>query len=312
MADSHAYLLKSEKIIRTYNSIGAKKSQKIGILHCIFSHIRIIDASTFIKPISHPTFMNAETSHHDLYDELALSTVNLPDMVAGSSEAEDQEDAIYGIPSSLLMLISQTSILADELDTFSIQYPHLSTPQDLAQRARLIENQICAWEQEILESSHGESPHPLFPSQLCPTYAQANVSHKEEALSVSRNVYHAMYFALVVYFFRRVRQTNPILLQSYIELVIENLNAHDQAIKLFNLNAGGIVWPSFIVACEATSADLRRRTLDCLYNNGSHGYRNYESAVRVVKEVWRRRDDGLSNVSWVDVVREWEIRLVLT
>ncbi|KAH8805348.1 fungal-specific transcription factor domain-containing protein [Xylogone sp. PMI_703] len=317
-ADSHSYLLKSEDIIRTYKLRGAMMSKKIAILHCIFSHIRIIDASTFVKPItssslphSEDTNDNGSISLESQYDELVLSTINLPNMLTSPYETEDQEEAIYGIPSGLLMLISQTSILADELDTFTIQHPHLAIPEDLARRAQMIENQICTWELELMENASSTSVQSLTPS-LPPSSSNASLPREDGVRSVSQSVSNAMYYALLVYFFRRVRHTNPVLLQIYVEHVVANLNAHDEAIKLFNLNAGGIVWPSFIVACEASSADLRHRTLQCLYNAGSHGFRNYESAVSVVKEVWRRRDRGSSDVSWVDVLREWGTRLVLT
>ena len=300
MHDTHHYLLQCENVIRKQNTKKVKKSKKASILHCIFSQIRIIDASTFVNPkIQNVNSPESEVAAEEEEgasplssecDDLAVSTIHLPNMLKDEDD-EDQVETIYGFPTSLLKVISKTSILADEIDAFRIRNPRLAIPQDLERRALEIETYVCS---QDLPGKDGSK----------------NVSR--EALSIAESISRAMHHALLVYFFRRVRHTNPVLLQAHVESVIDHLTAHEQAKKRFKLDAGGIVWPSFIVACEATSPELRQRALGCLCIAGQAGFRNNQPAVMVAKEVWRRRDHQVDGADWVSVVRDWNINMVLT
>jgi arginine metabolism regulation protein II len=121
-----------------------------------------------------------------------------------------------------------------------------------------------------------------------------------------------MHDALIVMFFRRVRPINPAVLQHYVESAADHLNEQEAVKGRTGINAPALLWPWFMVASEAIKETIRDKLRLWSSLARQYGGRNLEIAEQVVTEVWRRHDLELPNPTWVDVVREWGVTLVLT
>jgi hypothetical protein len=121
-----------------------------------------------------------------------------------------------------------------------------------------------------------------------------------------------MHDALIVMFYRRVRKVNRIVLQHYVESAADHMNEQEKIKTQSGINTPALVWPWFMVASEAVQMNTREKLQLWSSHAKRYGGRNLEAAEKVVNEVWRRHDHRQTNATWVDVVREWGVDLVLT
>lgn len=102
------------------------------------------------------------------------------------------------------------------------------------------------------------------------------------------------------------------MLQHYVESAADHLNEQEAVKGRIGINAPALLWPWFMVASEAIRETIRDKLRLWSSLARQYGGRNLEIAEQVVTEVWRRHDLELPNSTWVDVVREWGVTLVLT
>jgi arginine metabolism regulation protein II len=89
-----------------------------------------------------------------------------------------------------------------------------------------------------------------------------------------------------------------------------NLEAID--LLTADLNVSGLLWPVFIVGCEAEEKGLRAGIDKYFDKRETLGIANVPTARRVVSEVWKRRDQGDPGVSWHEVMAELGIDILLS
>lgn len=225
-----------------------------------------------------------------------------------SGPEEESFSNFYGMPASILRLIARTNNIVAQIDPPQL---HGTTQpfmlSSLAEAAATLEREICQWDKPQKGIETNNDPFDLLNCN------SAN-SIPEPTQTMTSNVSTAMHHALMVYFFRFVRGTNPIILQHYVESILSNLELHHESKQCFfpGVRLGVTVWPSFIAACEALGDDLRRRAIVCMRHATWAGFQNAEAAEMVAKEVWRRRDAGELHVSWSTVLRESHTILLLT
>lgn len=89
---------------------------------------------------------------------------------------------------------------------------------------------------------------------------------------------------------------------------------HLEAIELLaaDLNESGLLWPVFIVGCEAQEEDLRASIDKYFDKRETLGIVNVPTARRVVSEVWKRRDQGDPDVSWYEIMAKLGIDILLS
>ena len=206
---------------------------------------------------------------------------------------------IYGISETWLSLVSQTTRLANILhaaksapDTNSGFLSHLQT------RATNLERHIYDW---VLKDSDA-----VFRS-LQPA---------------NRHMLRAMNSALIILFYRRIRNVDVSVLQRHVDAVLAALLDFDTALASEGLVGPGSPWPAFVAGCEA--ADHRNRTLLMAWLDrgfDKSGLKPFDTALGVLREVWDRRDGKvmdqssgsgemgpgnilLSQHTWIDVCRE--------
>lgn len=200
---------------------------------------------------------------------------------------------IYGVPYSLLKLIGRASELAKEVEEHG-ESVHDTTSFRL--RCEKLEDDICTYQSS---PSNGEN-------------LTSNFSPADTCMQISSHLAHAMHDALIVMFFRRVRKVHRAVLQHYVKSTLGHLKDQEAVKTGAGIHAPALLWPWFMVASEATGEDLREEARQWSGVAMRYGGRNIEAAEQVVREVWRRHDQRLSRATWVDVVREWGVSLVLT
>ena len=91
---------------------------------------------------------------------------------------------------------------------------------------------------------------------------------------------------------------------------VEHLDAIDMLTR--RLTCSGFMWPLFITGCEAEDKFLRKRIVKTFEERDKLCIANVTAARKVLYKVWRRRDEGASDVSWHEVMVELGIDIFLS
>lgn len=295
-------------------------SRKAKMLHQIYLFLRIIEESTYIypaewKPVKTPSekdifpsmrFPSLRT--HSLgqgRDLDALCGRNLEHCLLGQPCCTHKYEQIplfsqvYGIPESLFSLISKTTALANEIAAVGTPRTANSLPNHLSEASQALEKEVCGWTNDLDDTGVSCLPD-------------------DNALPENRvympHFISAIHCATIILFYRRVYNLNPLLLQSQVETAIDHLvRTEIEKVNSAVVNTA-IVWPGFIVAAEALSPALQERCEGWLRGcAASGGMRNFDLAADVARKVWKERTQRADPAfSWVDLVREKKLALVLT
>lgn len=325
MQEARCYLLDAERFIYMQSLKKPKQSRKVNMLHSIYLYLRIIEESTFTpvqdtqSQLVDPSYAMANEAPSAIcrYPSLWTDRVKLgSDMDFQDLESRlvlfpaDQDEPtmfeqIYGIPESLFRLISHATHLADEVRRSRSGYPG-GMSQDLAQRAKIIEAKICNW----------KNPYKLLAEkQTLIVYGPAERSNKIEVRTdLLYNFLEAMHSALIIYFYRRVRDTNATALQHYVGKTIHHLLEHEKKKNMYGDTSAYVAWPGFIAACEALDPVQRDQISAFMFRAGQQsGVGSLFVAADVATKVWAARDDtGSLDVSWSDILATSKNGLIVT
>ncbi|KAK2606464.1 hypothetical protein QQS21_003157 [Conoideocrella luteorostrata] len=159
---------------------------------------------------------------------------------------------IHGVPESLMTLLAQTTSLANEIAHLEQRIDHdTNLSRELKRHTKTLEKRVWSWcldvELRLTSSQQGN---------------QANVSlieHPQTQFMIG-----ALHQALVVYFYRRVYDVSPRLLQDNILKALAHLEACLEHLAADEDFTPSLAWAAFITASEAVSAEVRARALKCV------------------------------------------------
>ncbi|KAI8653676.1 Zn(2)-C6 fungal-type domain-containing protein [Fusarium sp. Ph1] len=312
--EARSYLLNAELFISLRGAPKVNKSRKVKLLHSIYLFLRVIEESTYMYPHEkQPLASLSRAPESMLFPSLRTHSLCLGrDLDESCGMAfefglfgglEDQENPaffkeIYGFPQDLLSFISRATFLANEISMHRRRFSELSMTTELENRCAVLEGEICSWN-NYNDGTEGDSDDPIA--------AFAN-------RAIMSHLITAFHCAVLIFFYRRVRQLHPFLLQPFVEKTIANLEAFEQEQRKFSLVNCGIVWPGFIAGAEAVDPDLQarfhKRLQDC---SRSSGMQNFGFAADFLQDFWAlRRQKGNENMTWMDMVRDRQLALVLT
>ncbi|KAJ5194048.1 Protein of unknown function DUF3468 [Penicillium cf. griseofulvum] len=333
---ARCFMIDAERVLRLRGLSKTRISKKARLLHHVYTWLRIVGESTFVLHGENPSpssfealgsqfqshftpssetmgntepnprlddFLRLETQNSDSdlnIDERKDQTSGLHDIHLQDSRSypETLYKQIYGIPETWLSLVSQTTRLANVLEMFRIareagQTMNLEAWETLQRRSTRLENMICSFSlgrtrAGVLELHADSKPH----------------GHMVEALNA----------ALVIFFYKRIRQTHPAALQGHVDSVITALQACSATLTQDDPTGPGTAWPLFIAGCEAMST-ARREAIMSMVDRASLvcGFAAFGTARNIIIEVWRKQDEhmtanrGESMPSWVDIVKQGQI-----
>lgn len=191
---------------------------------------------------------------------------------------------IYGVPETWLRLVSQTTRLANMLDKLNPATNKMDAETFvlLHSKSPALENAVCAFKARLAVDPVSASPH----------------SHMVRALSG----------ALVIFFYRRVKAIQPLMLQDSVDQVIASLHDFDLALERHGMPGPGTAWPAFVAGAEALSQQQRAYISTWLDKaHSKSGWKGYATSQNVLFELWKQRDadDGTSDLlTWMGVCRQ--------
>ncbi|KAG8406389.1 hypothetical protein J3458_021224 [Metarhizium acridum] len=167
--------------------------------------------------------------------------------------------SIYGIPESLMCLLSRIVACATEKNKLRKVASFDAPPSDLLQKhLQTLEHEMWSWKipTELSQPEAHESPGLA---------SEGDVDIIEAKLS------GAMHQAVIIYFYRRVYDTDAMVLQQQARKCLDalqpciDLKARDQDFTT------SIAWAAYVAACGAVTTELRDRALAYLEAIDSQG-----------------------------------------
>lgn len=331
-SDTRWCLTEMEYLITLRGLTKPSISRRARLLHNIYAWMRIVSESThvlgenqtveasYIRPApNHPTSTALDRSRNrsqagastqpikphvtlDSFLHLQPKTLHQAQVSEASERdiraihlADSQPDKnnmymqIYGVPETWLSLVSQITRLANVMDRLSTEKRgDAELLVSLHPRSSDLENAVCTFR---------------FRHQVG---ADAGDSGSESG-SLHTHMVHALSSALVIFFYRRIRNVNPLVLQDSVDRVIDSLHVFDAALKKNGIPGPGTSWPAFIAGAEALGAS-QRKAIGGWLDRGfeKSGFAGYRVSKEVLVEVWRRMDEGGAGgfVSWMEVCRQ--------
>ena len=321
--DARYYMIDAERLLRIRGLAKRHISRRARLLHHMYTWVRIVGESTYVlhedKATDLPKVLSApqlETGPNARLDDFLRIE---PGEEYEELELEDQKDAevglhdihlqdprqypdtmylqIYGVSETWLSLLSQTTRLANFKDRLR------SDPSDQAslnKKTARLEDMICTF----------ASIDNLQPTELA------------ETLPPTRYMLRALNSALVIFYYRRIRDVNAWILQCHVDDVIDALGHFDESMCQMSFHGPGTAWPAFIAGCEASSVARRDALLKwvetAFWKTGLYCYR---AARDMMQEIWTRRDEAAASprstrssgnkaektqraITWIELSRE--------
>ncbi|PYH47875.1 Zn(II)2Cys6 transcription factor [Aspergillus saccharolyticus JOP 1030-1] len=306
-------LLDCENWVRWRGLPKPRKSRKVRLLHHCYVYLRIFHESTSVLPAGPPDRECDPASPAAVGGSLAASRAfrlrqwegRLDQRMEELKEPHQGENdlhleipgrwestmypQVFGLPEPPLFLLSQVTRLANERD---LAAAGSGSPLDFQQfhlRARSLERCIAAW----------RPPPPLGVSG---DDAGADEDERENARR-SVQLSTLLHPALLLFFYRRVYDIDPTILQAQARQVRDALADAAEV-------TAPVVWAAFLAACEALDPALQSwfaRWFEAAAQRCGVG--GVAHALTVVRLVWERQRQRTGNASWPQVLREEGISL---
>ncbi|KAJ0333894.1 hypothetical protein COL922a_010294 [Colletotrichum nupharicola] len=270
------FLLDAERLIRL-RGLSMPRSFNLRVLHHVYTHLRVIAESTDISSDNAPKTGQALSAQAQAQaaTEMAVSLRKFriaEDSLGADLDISREKPAdvgyadihldisghwpvtmypdIYGVPESLMTLLSQTISFANEkakLEAIALYDPRVSA--GLSRHVKMLEQHIWSWS---LDSSDNQSG-PSRPREVMNRDARL-VDHP-----VIKSLTLAMHQALIIYFYRRVYNMSAMVIQDAVRKTLDYLQPCLEETADDHDFATSIGWAGFIAACEATTPDLQER-----------------------------------------------------
>lgn len=204
---------------------------------------------------------------------------------------------IYGIPESLMTLLSQTISLVNEKP--SLEFAGLSNPVisvALKQHIKTLEQQIWSWTPESAKIPAGPERPEALVSGDSPPYDKPD----------ARSLILAIHQAVIIYFYRRVYNMSAMIVQDQVQKALDYIQPCLEVAKYDQDFAISIGWALFIAACEAATPELQRQGLECLEAIDDHGiFIDASKPSSIAQSVWDQRNlSGDMTYSWPDMMTQ--------
>ena len=194
---------------------------------------------------------------------------------------EELYTKIYGVPETLLTALSQTVKLANgkqRLERVAVNSKRVSDA--LNRHTKRLERNL--WTLRLKDDPSDDDD------------------------SSASSLVLAVHRALIVYFYRQVQKVDAMILQDSVREALDHLEPCLDELEHSHDLTFLIAWAAFVVACEAATDGLQKRSLHCLTRieacASSFIIRRMSHVAQRVWEHRTRTDDW--TVSWLDVARD--------
>lgn len=321
--EAESYLLDTEKFIRLCGLTKPSKSRRIRLLHHCYSFPRIFYESTFVTgPGSSQRELSLDASgglstlipEQDSpmfklgrWSQLNENMLEIKSRESGENDLHLERPGlwaatlypdVFGIPESLMVLLSQAIRLGNE--RVAMEQTDNSAQlsfKEFSSRARSLENCIMQWRNVTLKDKLSWDP------RLGIETASA------DRQAIIRNMLEALCEALSIYFYRRVYNIHPSPLQEKVRAVKDSLLRCDQSGDTLHHTAG-FAWSAFIAGCEASDPALQESfSMWFKARIQNVGWPCFSTMLMVAQKVWRTNQACQDWISWPEILQLENIRL---
>ncbi|KAL4792200.1 fungal-specific transcription factor domain-containing protein [Aspergillus venezuelensis] len=322
---SRSFMINAEYILRVRGLLKHRISQKSRLLHHVYTWLRLVGESTYVLHDYNPSSSfvealqcnfqragpntNIDESNPPLDDFLRLEAHDA-DSDLNINEAKDAKTGlrdihlqdsrcfcdtlykqVYGIPETWLSLLSQTTRLANVMETFRIaqtstRNASLEAWETLHRRSVRLENLVCSC--DLVATRDPPKPHG--------------------------HMLRAFDSALVIFFYRRIRRVHPAILAAHVDSVISSLSEFTEVLPPKERTGPGAAWPAFIAGCEALTTARRERILQWVDNAiATCGPAGFSGAREIMVGLWQKQDEHLKTnrgepmPTWTTFIQEKQI-----
>lgn len=310
--------LEAERVIRLRGLTKKQKSRKVRLLHHCYAYIRVFHESLSSLPAKCPSRLMIrdaiEKSGVSRFSQDPLSFRLTPwvDLEKELAQAKNREQGendlhlsipglwtatlypeIFGVPEMWLMLLSQVIRLANEKEIGDTSHAadNLSL-REYMNRAKDLETCILRWEA----------------SATAPILSTTSIGEQimEDDRTILESLLSALKYALGIYFYRRILDVDPEILQQKVIKVRECLFACKQLCQSSRRYLNSLIWPAFIAGCEATDTSLQE-SFSAWFKTCTESNR-HASLIRMrslMQQVWHERSNNTSAswISWVGLLK---------
>ncbi|KAM0185379.1 hypothetical protein ACHAPI_012216 [Fusarium lateritium] len=264
--EAEYYFLETEKFIRL-RGLNRRKSRKVRLLHHCYAFERLSHESTFTESRLNVDHRNqvrqaieASGAGAHSRDSLSFRLTSWSNLdqemfkVKGQTEGENDlhlqhpgiwsatlYPEIFGVPELHLFMLSLVIRLAREKDQCEALGSGLSLREFMI-RAKAVERWIK--QLPVVRQAIWMTETPVDPEQ-------------QQSIDLLANLAETMQHALAVYFYRRIYDLDPGMLEKHVIGVRDRLLDFDVLDAGMGYGSLRLIWPAFIAACEANDIDLR-------------------------------------------------------
>lgn len=306
---TECYFLEAEKFIRV-KGLNRRKSRKVRLLHHLYVFERMFHESTFIDSIGsnrrNRVRRAIESSGARAYslDSLSFRLSDWNNLeqemlrIKGQEEGENDlflelpgiwsatlYPEIFAIPERYIFLLSLVIRLGKEMDGAEDQTSTSARSlKEFMGRAKAVERCI----NQLRHSRHtGETSN-----------AQQDVPQQ-----LPDNLLDAMQHALAIYFYRRIYDVDPLMLQPKVLGIRDCLMRFESGGS--DYGAVRLIWPAFMAACEAEDPEIQATFSNWFQHYAERsGLGLFTDAHANIERIWAEKHnaDG-RNVTWSDLMR---------
>lgn len=309
---TECYFLEAEKFIRL-RGLMRRKSRKVRLLHHCYVFERLLYESISISRTSSHQRVHVvevtETSGVNAYGQDSPS-FRLPkfqnldtEMQRAKSQEEGENDLflerigdfpatlypeVFGVPESCMLMLSLVIRLGKVKDAAQDpDHTGPSSPKDYLAQAKAIERSIL----RMRDNHHART-----------ALAHSNYDNNK---AVMDNMLAAFHEALAIYFYRRIYDLDPALLQGKVVAVRDSLLCCVAAAKDAVCGSAGFIWPAFIAACEAQDVAVQV-SFTKLFNTVAQcsGLSKFGDTLQDIRQIWQEKSANCdAPVTWLDIMK---------
>ncbi|GKZ20879.1 hypothetical protein AbraIFM66951_009198 [Aspergillus brasiliensis] len=312
-------LLDCENWVRFRGMPKTRKSRKVRLLHHCYVYLRIFHESTSVLPVSHVEIESDHASPDTVRSIASSRSFRLRQwegrLDQRMSELKEQHQGendlhleipgrwestmypqVFGLPESLLFLLSQVTRLGNERDLSDMgSYTGALDFKQFSARARSLERCISTWRPPSMSDADPDN-----------IVAQTNAT-------VIRLTLSALHKALLIFFYRRIYDVDPMILQDKAWQVRDALAQVERDDMPSTRVAAPFIWAAFIAACEALDPTLQDWFAGWFETSARRsGLGTFKLALKIARQVWERQRQPLNSsasTSWPQVMRESNLSL---
>ncbi|KIX06493.1 uncharacterized protein Z518_04469 [Rhinocladiella mackenziei CBS 650.93] len=339
MKEARAYLLDVENFMRIQHAKKPQMSPKMQMLHSIYLYLRTLEETTHSyqpsgvgedcsSPITAwrrlgsgswdpgPTsssWRNWSPSRGAEHE--SAMTSHDPKLVQNDDNNASIFEQIYSIPESLFCLMSHAASLAHAMSQVrGMREDDYVAHTTFSQQIRQTEADICSWK-NVYQLPQASKQSSKFHSEIC-SGSPPQTNHAENAEDISdfksqrstllHHFNEALHAAIIIYFYRTVKDVNTVTLQPIVERALYHLLKHETLKEKYHDPSSNTCWPGFIAGCEALDPKHQDQISGWLQRSAQQsGMRMFEVADMAVKQVWKARaTSGNFGLHWSEVLKQ--------